>query len=1154
MSSQFVHLHLHTQYSLLDGANQLNPLLRQVREFQQPALAITDHGNLFGAIDFHEKATAQGVKPIIGCEAYLAPGSRRQREGLLAHNDYYHLILLATNLKGYHNLIKLSSKAYLEGFYYKPRMDKELLQEHHEGLIALSGCLSGEVPYLIGQQDMEKAAQTAGQYREIFGKDHYYLEVQANGLDHQLIANRGLVDIHKKLDIPLVGTNDCHYLKKEDARPHEIMLCLQTGKTLSDTNRLKFDTDQLYVKSTEEMIAEFSELPEAVLNTCRIAEQCSPDLNYGTLSLPHYQVPEGFTHETYLETLAKEGLAERLAARPSSLPPEAYQLRLQEELAVLTQMGYAGYFLVVWDIIKFARSRGIPVGPGRGSAAGSLIAYALSITDLDPLAYNLLFERFLNPERVSMPDIDMDFCMDRRGEVINYVIEKYGEDHVCQIITFGTLGAKAAIRDVGRVMDIPYAEVDRVAKLVPTQLNITLKEALTQEPRLQELVDGDTRMKELMATAQALEGLARHASTHAAGVVISQKPLIEHVPLYKTGNDEIVTQYSMTDIEKVGLVKFDFLGLKTLTMIHQAVAMVNQRRAPEEHLDIERLPPNDAKTYALLASGKTSGIFQLESSGMRNLLVRIKPECFEDLIAILALYRPGPLESGMVDDFIKRKHDPSKIAYDPPELESILKETHGVIVYQEQVMAIANRMAGFSLGQADLLRRAMGKKKHDEMAKQKERFLDGAKTNGFTEQKAEKIFDQMAYFAGYGFNKSHSAAYALVTFQTAYLKAHHPTEFMAALLTSEMGNTDKMVGYFTECRERGIPILPPDVNESQKNFTIVEGGIRFGLAAIKNVGGSAIESIIARREAEEPFSSFFDFCCRIDMQKVNKRVLEGLIKVGAFDSTGTKRAQLMAVMEQTLDEASAIQKERALGQTSLFEAFDAETDSSNSYALARPLPPIDEWQQTQILQFERELTGFYITAHPLTQHAEAIRLLSTHTTATLHEAHEGREVKICGVIGSIKVTTTKKGNRMAYVQLEDLQGLVEVIVFPELFQNCSEFLSTDTVIQAMGTVDHMDSGARLKATKLEPLHDLQARTVKRVTIRLAETPETWGKLPKLQEVLHRHPGPAPIAFHFHLDSQVQAESAPLPNLTVLPSSDLVYEVEQILGKETVTFH
>ncbi len=1152
MSSQFVHLHLHTQYSLLDGANQLNPLLRQVRDFHQPALAITDHGNLFGAIDFYEKATAQGVKPIIGCEAYLAPGSRRQREGLLAHNDYYHLILLATNLTGYHNLIKLSSKAYLEGFYYKPRMDKELLQEHHEGLIALSGCLSGEVPYLIGQRDMEKAVHTAGQYREIFGKDHYYLEVQANGLDHQVIANRGLVEIHKKLGIPLVGTNDCHYLKKEDARPHEIMLCLQTGKTLSDANRLKFDTDQLYVKSTEEMVAEFSELPEAVLNTCRIAEQCALDLTNNALSLPHYQVPEGFTHETYLEALVKEGLAERLRARPSSLPPEAYQLRLREELAVLTQMGYAGYFLVVWDIIKFARSRGIPVGPGRGSAAGSLIAYALSITDLDPLAYNLLFERFLNPERVSMPDIDMDFCMDRRGEVINYVIEKYGEDHVCQIITFGTLGAKAAIRDVGRVMDIPYAEVDRVAKLVPAQLNITLQEALAQEPRLRELVDGDTRMKDLMTTAQALEGLARHASTHAAGVVISQKPLIDHVPLYKTGNNEIVTQYSMTDIEKVGLVKFDFLGLKTLTMIHQAVDMVNHRRPPEDRLDSERLPLHDEKTYALLTSGKTSGIFQLESSGMRNLLVRIKPECFEDLIAILALYRPGPLESGMVDDFIKRKRDPVKIAYDPPELEPILKDTYGVIVYQEQVMAIANRMAGFSLGQADLLRRAMGKKKPEEMAKQKKQFLDGARTNGFTEKKAEKIFDQMAYFAGYGFNKSHSAAYALVTFQTAYLKAHHPTEFMAALLTSEMGNTDKMVGYFTECRERGIPILPPDVNESQKNFTIVDEGIRFGLAAIKNVGGSAIESVIASREAEEPFSSFFDFCCRIDLQKVNKRVLEGLIKVGAFDSMGTKRAQLMAVLEQTLDAASAVQKERALGQTSLFGAFESE--AAGSHAPARPLPEIDEWQQTQILQYERELTGFYITAHPLTRHAEAIRLLSTHTTATLHEAHEGREVKICGVIGNIKMTTTKKGNRMAYVQLEDLQGVVEVIVFPELFQHCSEFLQTDTVIQAMGTVDHMDTGARLKATKLEPLHDLQTRTVKRVVIRLAETPDTWGKLPKLQEVLHRHPGPAQIALHFHLMSEVRAESAPLPNLSVLPSSDLMYEVEQILGKESVTFH
>ena len=1155
LPSEFVHLHLHTHYSLLDGANQLNPLLTQVRAFGQPAVAITDHGNLFGAIDFYQKATAQGVKPIIGCEAYLAPGSRRQREGLLAHNDYYHLILLATNLKGYHNLIKLSSKAYLEGFYYKPRMDKELLQEHHEGLIALSGCLSGEVPYLIGQHDMETATRTAGEYREIFGNDHYYLEVQANGLDHQLVANRGLVEIHKKLDIPLAGTNDCHYLNKEDARPHEIMLCLQTGKTLQDTNRMKFDTDQLYVKSTEEMVAEFSELPEAILNTSHIAARCHLDLSFGTSFLPHYHPPEGLTREAYLQKLAEAGLAERLQARPSSIPRATYTLRLKEELAVLTTMGYAGYFLIVWDIIKFARSRGIPVGPGRGSAAGSLTAYALSITDLDPLAYNLLFERFLNPERVTMPDIDMDFCMDRRGEVINYVIEKYGEDHVCQVITFGTLGAKAAIRDVGRVLGIPYAEVDRVAKLVPTQLNITLKDALAQEPQLQELVEHDVRMNELMITAQALEGLARHASTHAAGVVISQEPLMEHVPLYKTANDEIVTQYSMTDIEKIGLVKFDFLGLKTLTMIHHAMTMVKPGRPADHAVDHDYPSLNDTTTYALLASGKTTGIFQLESSGMRNLLVRIKPACFEDLIAILALYRPGPLESGMVDDFITRKRDPSKIVYDPQELEPILKETYGVIVYQEQVMAIANRMAGFSLGQADLLRRAMGKKKHDEMAKQKERFLVGASKKGFPEKKAEKIFDQMAYFAGYGFNKSHSAAYALVTFHTAYLKAHHPTEFMTALLTSEMGNLDKMVGYFTECRERGISILPPDVNESQKNFTVVDRGIRFGLAAIKNVGDGAVESIIASREADGHFSSFLDFCLSIDLQKVNKRVLEGLIKVGAFDSMNTIRAQLMAGMEHVLEEAAAIQRERELGQTSLFDAFDADpipsaTDSSRSHSL----PQIAEWSQAQRLHYERQLTGFYVTAHPLAQHTEAIRLFSTHNTGTLHEAPEGKEVKLCGVIGTMKATTTKKGNRMAYVQIEDLQGVVEVIVFPELFKHAEPYLIPDTVISIIGTIDRLDTGSRLKATKLEPVHDLQTKAVKRVTLRLKEHPDIWGNLPKLQEVLRKHQGAAPLSFQFHLSSNIEVESAPIPNLTVWPSEHLVNDVEYLLGKASVRFH
>jgi DNA polymerase-3 subunit alpha len=1152
--SEFVHLHLHTQYSLLDGANQLTPLFQQVKEYGMPAVAMTDHGNLFGAIDFYQKAKNHGVKPIIGCEAYMAPGSRSQKSGHQAHTEYYHLILLATNQVGYHNLIKLSSKAYLEGFYYKPRMDKELLQEHHEGLIALSGCLSGEVPQLIGQHDLEGAMRVADEYRSIFGKDNYYLEVQANGLEQQQIANAGLMEMYKKLEIPLVGTNDCHYLNKCDARPHEIMLCLQTGKTLKDPNRMKFDTDQLYVKSMEEMVTEFAEFPRAVLNTTQVAEQCDLTLEFGATYLPDYHVPEGQTHNSYLQHLSEEGLRERLRERPTSIPLEAYHHRLTTELAVLNAMGYAGYFLVVWDIINFARSRKIPVGPGRGSAAGSLVAYALRITDLDPLSYNLLFERFLNPERVSMPDIDMDFCMDRRGEVINYVIEKYGEAHVCQIITFGTLGAKAAIRDVGRVMDFPYAEVDKVAKLVPTQLNITLKDALKLEPRLQELVDQEPGMKELMDTAMALEGLARHASTHAAGVVISQKPLMDHVPLYKTSNDEIVTQYTMTDLEKVGLVKFDFLGLKTLTMIHDAVRLVHASQPSDAQLDIQNLPLDDLATFGLLSSGKTTGIFQLESSGMRNLLVKIKPETFEDLIAILALYRPGPLESGMVDDFIKRKRDPSQIVYEPPELEPILKETYGVIVYQEQVMAITNQLAGFSLGQADLLRRAMGKKKHDEMAKQKTLFISGGKERGIPEKLAEKIFDQMAFFAGYGFNKSHSAAYAVVTFQTAYLKAHFPTEFMAAILTSEMGNTDKMVGYFSECRELGQKILPPDANQSLKNFSVVPDGIRFGMAAIKNVGESAVDIVLEARDKDGPFESFVDFCCRLDSQKVNKRVLEGLIKVGAFDSMGTSRASLFEVLDQAMEHASTIQRNKREGQTSLFDLApeDASTEEPKNFGFVIPHKP--EWSQNELLQYERELTGFYITDHPLNRHRMAIAHFSTCSTQSLREIRDEKEVKLCGVISSLKITTTKKGNRMAYVQLEDLQGTVEAIIFPEAFKNHEEMLKPDSVIRITGTVDLMDNGARIKATRIELLPQLECETVKHVTLQIHEQDVLPHNLIDLKHIFERHPGPTPISLAFHLRSNLTANLQKLPNVGISPTPEFLEEVEHLLGTSTVAFH
>ena len=1147
MASSFVHLHLHTQFSLLDGANQIEPLVRQIKSFNQPAVAMTDHGNMFGAVEFYRKAKEAGIKPIIGCEAYMALGSRHaKKDSGLAHNDYYHLILLARNLAGYQNLIKLVSKGYLEGFYYKPRIDKELLKLHHEGIIALSGCLSGEIPYLIGQKDMEGAMAVAGEFQEIFGKDHFYLEVQANGLDHQRVANAGLMDIHKKLGIPLAGTNDCHYLKKEDARPHELMLCLQTGKTVSDPNRMKFDTDQLYVKSTEEIAPAFAEFPGAVTNTCRIADHCDLDLPLNKTYLPQYRVPDGFKdRESYLEHLALAGLKERLKERPSRVASAVYDQRLREELMVICSMGFAGYFLIVWDIIRFARSKGIPVGPGRGSAAGSLVAYALRITDLDPLVYTLLFERFLNPERVSLPDIDMDFCMDRRGEVINYVVDKYGTDHVAQIITFGTLGAKAAIRDVGRVLELSYADADKVAKLVPTQLNITLQQAMETEPRLRELVETDPKVKELMANAQSLEGLARHASTHAAGVVISEGPLTEHVPLYKGANDEIVTQYSMGDVEKIGLVKFDFLGLKTLTMIRRAETLINETHPKAPPLVIDQVPFDDPATFALLSSGKTTGLFQLESSGMRDLLTGLKPDRFEDIIAIIALYRPGPMD--LIPDFIKRKQGKVPISYELPELEPLLKDTYGVIVYQEQVMAIANKMAGFSLGQADILRRAMGKKKPEEMEKLRAKFLDGAKQKKIPEKKAEKLYELIQKFAGYGFNKSHAAAYAVVCYQTAYLKAHYPTEFMAALMTTDMGNQDKLVGYFTECRDLGIKVLGPDVNASQKQFAVAGGAIRFGLAAIKNVGEGAVESVLEVRTQDGLFGSFFDFCRRVDLHKVNKRMLEGLIKAGAFDSTGAKRAQLMAVLDQAVEEGAAAQRERELGQTSIF----GEEQNGHTTSAALPIPPLPslaEWDQAQRLKYERELTGFYISAHPLARYEATLSALSTTTTVGLKECSDGGEVKICGIIATVKSMLTKKGDRMAYLTVEDLQGTTEVIVFPDLFRTAGELIAPERIVRITGTIDRGDKGTKIRGSKIEPLAEVQAQSIKRIRIRLSDRPEVREQLPRLLDVFRRHPGSTSISMSFRTDGALEAETASLPHLTVCASDLFMSDVEEVLGK------
>ncbi|MDO8546328.1 MAG: DNA polymerase III subunit alpha [Nitrospirales bacterium] len=1153
MASQFVHLHVHTQYSLLDGANQIDALVKETKNFDMPAVAITDHGNLFGAIEFYQKATAAGIKPIIGCEAYMAPKSRRDREGQgqFAHNEYFHLILLAANRTGYQNLLKLASKAYLEGFYYKPRMDKELLAEHHEGLIALSGCLSGEVPNLIGKDRLEDAVRTAAEYRDMFGKDNYFLEVQENAVPEQQIANKGLREIHKRLGIPLVATNDCHYLKKTDAKVHDILLCLQTGKTVNEPNRMRFNTDQLYVKSTEEMLTAFHEWPEAVWNTSRVAELCELNFTFGKSHLPHYTVPEGETLETYLDKLAQKGLAERLRERPSGLPDAQYRQRLRDELTVITSMGFAGYFLIVWDIINFARSRGIPVGPGRGSSAGSLVAYALRITDLDPLVYGLLFERFLNPERVSLPDIDMDFCMDRRPEVINYVVDKYGNDHVCQIITFGTMRAKAAIRDVGRVMEMPYAEVDRLAKLVPDQLNITLDEALAAEPRLKELVDTDPKIREVFETARALEKSPRHASTHAAGVVISQDPLTAHVPLYRGAKegDEIVTQFPMGDVERVGLVKFDFLGLKTLTMIAHAERLINQGGGA---FTIASIPFTDAKTFALVSSGRTAGVFQLESTGMRDMLTGLRPDRFEDIIASIALYRPGPMD--LIPDFVKRKQGKVAMTYEVPALEEILKETYGVIVYQEQVMAIANKIAGFSLGQADILRRAMGKKKPEEMAKLRAQFLEGAKKHKLTDKKAEKLFELIQKFAGYGFNKSHAAAYAVVTYQTAYLKAHHPNEFMAALLTSEMGNTDKVVRYINECRDLNIKVLPPDVNESGKDFSVIQEGIRFGLAAIKNVGEGAIEAIITARENGGPYASFFDFCHRVDIRKVNKRALECFIKAGAFDSTGARRAQLAAVLDRTVDQALAAQQAESQGQTSIFTAFESPEDPSSrrgTLPFDESLPDLPEWDEDQLLKCEKELIGFYITSHPLARYTDAVARFSTTSTDRLSEVTEAKEVKLCGLVGTVKQTLTKRGDRMAYITLEDLNGIVEVIVFPDLYKTASALITLDTAVQVTGTLDRGDKATRIKATKIAGLADLLTSAYTRVSIQVSSGETSSQSLHQLRDVLRRHPGPCPVYLNVTIPDHFESMIAVAPDLRVLPNDRLVGDIEELIGKGAV---
>ena len=1164
--NEFVHLHVHTQYSLLDGANTIESLIEEAQRQGMPALAVTDHGNLFGAIEFYLKAKKSGIKPIIGCETYLAPQSRFKREvspqtvddaytdeSQVESTPYYHLILLAMNNQGYKNLIQLTSRAYLEGFYHKPRIDKELLAQYGKGLIATSSCLRGEIPFLLDHGKTDQAIKAAITYQEIFGKENFFIEIQENGLEKQKRINVELIRLANRLKIPLLATNDCHYLHRSDTRAHDILLCLQTGKTVNDPNRMRFKTDELYFKSSNEMVRHFSDYPSAITNTLEIAERCELDINFKQSHLPHYDVPTGYSLESYLKEQARLGLSQILS-KHSGLPDRSsvYENRLREELTIINQMGYAGYFLVVWDIVCYARSQNIPVGPGRGSAAGSLVAYCLKITDIDPLSYGLIFERFLNPERVSLPDIDIDFCVDRRGKVIQYVQHKFGADHVAQIITFGTMAAKASIRDVGRTMEMPYAEVDQVAKLVPNVLNITLSEALQAEPKLRDLSRKDMKVGELLTMAMSLEGQVRHASTHAAGVVISREPLTEHVPLYKGAHadDEIVTQYAKDDLEKIGLIKFDFLGLRNLTVIDHAIKIIRENSPDSPIREPSDIPMDDAKTFTLLSSGKTMGVFQLESDGMRDLLVKMRPAQFEDLIAILALFRPGPIGSGMVAEFIKRKQGSIPIRYEVPQLEDILRETYGVIVYQEQVMKIANSLASFSLQEADLLRRAMGKKLPKEMRLQKDKFIEGAKNNGLNAQKAESIFDQMAFFAGYGFNKSHSAAYAMITFQTAYLKTHYLREFMAALLTSEMGNEDKIVKYLNECRDRNIKILPPDVNAGQVHFALVSEGIRFGLAAVKNVGENAIKAIVEAREDKGRFHSLFDFCCKVNLRKVNRRVLDNLIKSGAFDTVESGRARAVRQIERTLEEAFQYQKEQEIGQTSMFGPAVSGTGRPEQFGGAREGDQADEWDETERLKYEKESLGFYITSHPLAQYQSQLDKMNFTRIESLSGMEDGAKVRCCGVISTKRLTATRKGSRMAYLKFEDISSSVEVIVFPDLYTSALQYLESDNPLVITGTLDRREKGFQIKALRIGPLEVSGGKAITGITIIMKADQYHPQVFIQLKDILRRHSGSCSV--HLKLDDQDQQTTIALESsLQVSPTESLIDELAKIYRRENI---
>jgi DNA polymerase III subunit alpha len=1154
MSEQFVHLHLHTDYSMLDGACDATKLVERVKELNMPAVAMTDHGNIFGAVEFASAAMDKGVKPILGCELYIC--KREDHRAPPEGDSYNHLIVLAETDEGYRNLVKIASEASLHGFYYKPRVSKRFLAEHSKGLIGLSGCLKGEVAEELTFEHYDKARDAAVMFGDIFGKGNFFLEIQNQGLPEEDRIQNNLLKLEQELGIPMVATNDSHYLCEDDAHAQDVMVCIQTGKSINDTNRLKFANNQFYVKSYPEMQKAFSGYEQYLKRTLEIAERCNTRLEKVKDPFPQFEVPTGFSIPDYFEHVTREGFARRLnvlrelqAMGRLKHSLEDYEQRLSREITTIRQMKFAGYFLIVWDFIRYAREHNIPVGPGRGSAAGALVAYALLITDIDPLQNELLFERFLNTERISLPDIDIDFCMNRRGEVINYVTQKYGRDQVAQIITFGTMACKAAIKDSGRAMDIPYSEVERIVKMVPPTLNITIEKALEDSPSLAAAYESEPQTKELIDTAKKLEGLVRNSGVHAAGVVISPQPLTDLVPLHRTKNDEIVTAYDMKAIEKLGLLKMDFLGLTTLTIIDDALRLIVQTRG--EQLNLQTLALDDTETYEkVFHTGLTSGVFQFESHGMRDVLRRYKPTTVEDLTALNALYRPGPIQGGMIDDFIDRKWGRKKIEYELPELEIVLKETLGVIVYQEQVMQIANRLAGYSLGEADLLRRAMGKKDADEMAKQRERFMKGALERGFPEKKIVKIFDLMEQFAGYGFNKSHSAAYALLAYHTAYLKTHYPVEFMAALLTSVSGSTDDVVKYINECREMGIPVEPPDVNVSAANFTPHGEAIRFGLSAVKNVGHNAIESVVAARAEVGAFKSIFQFCEKVDLRLLNKRVIESLIKSGAMDAMG-RRSQLMAVVDTAMEHAQKAQRDAAMGQHGLFGVF-AEDGAPQK---EKPLPNTPDWDEHQRLSAEKEILGFFITGHPLEKYKDKLLDFNALTTDDLGQmkSSTGRDenVLVGGILKAVRVSKSKKGDLYGQGRLEDMIGSVDILCFSESFKRLSEKLKLDVPVLVKGSVRIEEgSNPKLMINDITPLEEAQPKLPRSLRIKIPLETASPGTIDALHSICSDRKGEAKVLFDLERKGDFTAVME-AEGYNVLPDRSFINRVEELCGRGSV---